>query len=53
MSEAVYRMLERLLQQSNETDKLEELNGMIKKLQCVLPLPGGHAIGNSTTMDMD
>ncbi|KAL5752182.1 hypothetical protein ACOSP7_022358 [Xanthoceras sorbifolium] len=39
MSEAVYRMLERFLLQSNETEKLEELNKMINKLQCVLPLP--------------
>ncbi|XP_031278843.1 pentatricopeptide repeat-containing protein At3g61360-like [Pistacia vera] len=37
MSDAVYRMLQRFLLQSNEMAKLEELNSLIKKLQTVLP----------------
>lgn len=39
MSESTYRMLERLLLRSNQPDKLEELNNMIRKLQSVLPSP--------------
>lgn len=37
MSEAAYWMLQRFLLQANETDKLDELNRMIKKLKTVLP----------------
>lgn len=44
VSEAVYRMLERFLLQSNMTDKLGELNQMIEKLQSVLPPSSGNYI---------
>ncbi|XP_015581994.2 pentatricopeptide repeat-containing protein At3g61360 [Ricinus communis] len=51
MSEVVYRMLERSLQQSDFTDKLRELDQMIKKLQSVLPPSKGHALAYSCTTE--
>ncbi|KDP20163.1 hypothetical protein JCGZ_00024 [Jatropha curcas] len=47
LSEAVYRMLERVLLKSNKADKLGELNQMIEKLQSVLPPSKGHAFAYS------
>ncbi|XP_021901204.1 pentatricopeptide repeat-containing protein At3g61360 isoform X1 [Carica papaya] len=37
MSDVAYQMLERVLLQSNETEKLEELNRIRRKLQDILP----------------
>lgn len=54
VSEAVYRMLERFLLQSNMTDKLRELNQMIEKLQSVLPPSSGNYIHSpSSAMEED
>ncbi|KAJ9180272.1 hypothetical protein P3X46_008540 [Hevea brasiliensis] len=50
LSEVVYRMLERFLQQSDNTDKLREINEMIKKLQSVLPPSKGHAFAYSSSI---
>ncbi|KAF5737094.1 putative Pentatricopeptide repeat-containing protein [Tripterygium wilfordii] len=52
ISDASYRMLESLLLQVNSTDKLRELNRLIRKLQSVLPPSRGHAIGNPAFVDV-
>lgn len=47
ISSTAFLMLERLLKQSRDVDKLKELDQMIKKLQSVLPPSRGHATGIS------
>lgn len=47
ISSTAFLMLERLLKQSRDVDKLKELDQMIKKLRSVLPPSRGHATGIS------
>lgn len=53
LSEVVYRILERFLQQSDNKDKLRELNEMIKKLQSVLAPSKGHAFAHSSSIAIE
>ncbi|CAN0829434.1 Pentatricopeptide repeat-containing protein At3g61360 [Linum grandiflorum] len=47
LSESIYRMLRKFLEQSDDkSDEWKELNRMIKKLHLVLPPSKGHALGN-------